>query len=184
MLLACAVTSPRAELGVGADGGVLRGGGQVEIAAGGRRSRHAELGGRGDGGVDGQARGQGLCRGTDGIERAEGIANALLRAGLARNQRQAAVVVQEEQSEFRATDEVRREVLQVDAELALVIGRDRLAAVHRLEIGDVGPAQRAKSTPWSENEPNPSTTFSPPVGAKSVLLKYEPAGSGTWRSSR
>ena len=34
-----------------------------------------------------------------------------------------------------------------------------------------GPPSGRKSTPWSENEPKPSTTLLPPVGAKSLLLK-------------
>ena len=128
--------------------------------------------------VDGQSRRQALRRGAHGVERAEAIAHARLRAGLAGDQRHAAVVVQEVQTELRAVVEVRREVLEVEAVLAAVGRLLRRQALHLLEVVDVRAAQRGKSTPWSENEPKPSTTFSPPVGAKSLLLKYEPAGSG------
>ena len=107
MLVACAGDVAARQLRVGADGGVLRGGGQVEVAAGGGGARHAELRGGGDRRVDRQARRQALRRRAHRVQRAEGIADAALRAGLAGDQRQAAVVVQEEQAELRAVVEVR-----------------------------------------------------------------------------
>ena len=66
------------QMGVGADGGVLRGGGEIQVAAGGGRTRHAELRGGGDRRRDRQTGGDGLRRSAHRVERAEGIADALL----------------------------------------------------------------------------------------------------------
>jgi hypothetical protein len=41
------------------------------------------------------------------------------------------------------------------------------------------PPREVKSTPRSEIDPKPSTTRRPPGLAKSLVLKYEPAGSGS-----
>src|SRR6185503_7335474 len=115
--------------------------GEIQVAARGRGTSHAELRRRGDGGVDGQAGRQTLRGRAYRIERAEGIAHSALRAGLAGDQRQAAVVVQEEQAEFRAVVEVRRVVLEVEAVLAAVGRLAGLEPVHGLEVGDVRAAQ-------------------------------------------
>src|SRR6185503_8446248 len=124
------------------DGGVARGGRQTEVTAGGSRSCDAELCGRCDGRVDRQAGRQALRRRADRVQCAEGIADAGLCAGLARDQRQAAVVFQEEQAELRAVVELGQVVLEVDAELSAVRRLLGGQPVHRLEIRDVGSTQR------------------------------------------
>ena len=49
---------------------------------------------------------------------------------------------------------------------ALMVGRR--FTVWKFEM--YGPPSGLKSTPWSENDPNPSTTLLPPTGAKSLAL--------------
>ncbi len=96
------------QVGVRADGGVGLGLRQREIAARRGGARHAEAGGGGDGRPQaGRPAARALrCR-AHGVQRAERIADARLRAGAAGDQRQTAVVVEEEQAELRAVVEAR-----------------------------------------------------------------------------
>ena len=100
------------------------------------------------------------------------VADARLRAGLAGDQRQAAVVVQEEQAELGAVVEVRREVLEVEAVLAAVGRPCGRQAVHGLEVGDVAGRRAGGSRrPGRRTSRSRAPRLLPPVGAKSLLLK-------------
>ena len=107
---------------------------------------------------------------ADGVQRAEGIADAGLRASCAGNQRHAAVVVQVEEAELGAVVEVRDEVPEVDAELAVVGGSTVKPRFTVWKLVMYEPPSGRKSTPRSEKEPKPRITLLPPSGAKSLVL--------------
>ena len=81
---------------------------------------------------------------ADRVDGAEGVAEAGLRAGLPRDHRQTAGVVEEVEPELRAVVQVREIDLQVEAVLAGVRRRVVGQAIHRLEVGVQPAAQRAE----------------------------------------
>ena len=138
-------TSPPPELRVRADGGVLRG---LRPARGCRprppSARTPSCAAVAMAAGTRQTRAERLRRSADRVQRAERVADARLGAGLTGDQRQAAVIVQEEQAELRAVVEARRVVLEVEAVLAVVGRLLRGKAVHGLEVGDERPAERTE----------------------------------------
>ena len=79
---------------------------------------------------------------TTARQRAERVADAGLGAGAAADERQLAVIVDEVEAELGALCEVRQVPAQRQAVLARVLGLDRRAARHRLEVLDERPAER------------------------------------------